>query len=292
MTRTFVTFGSTILLSACLISTSVHAATAEELIVQAQAAYAARDYDAAGAQKAQDAADLYSEAAKTATITNVKSAALVGLSEALNFVATASDVRDVKLEKYLAGIEAADAVVKAAGISDVTAIPPADIARLKALPAAELSLVVEALYMRGVNLGQWATVNGIAASLGRWPELRSLMETVVTLGGASVHEYGPYRVLGRGNAKIPETLGGSAVKADKYLSTAWKNTLSTVVTTISTNGYNNIYLAELFKAGGKLKEATDLMNALISADVAAVKPPLVPEFVRAQKEAAEILKTW
>lgn len=264
------------------------AQTSEELMNQAKAAYAAREYSAAGAAKSQEAADLYAQAAKSATDKKTQNLALVGQSEALYFVGAANTAAEVKIEKHLAGLEIADSVVKAYGINDVTNVPAADLARLKALPADELALVGEALYFRGTNLGQWGNANGVMESLGRWPELRSTMEVIVNLGVFGAHEYGAYRVLGRGYFKVPGLFGGSNKQAEKYLSAAVKYTLAPGQV-FSMNGYNNLYIAELYKDIGKEKEAKEILEAFVAADAKALNPPSYVEFLEAQKEAQVML---
>jgi hypothetical protein len=281
-------FGS---LAAFVVGTAAsHASaqTTEELMNQAKAAYAAREYSAAGAAKSQEAADLYAQAAKTATDKKTQALALVGQSEALYFVGAANAAAEVKIEKHLAGLELADSVVKSYGISDVTNVPAADITRLKALPADELALLGEALYFRGTNLGQWGNANGVMESLGRWPELRSTMEVIVNLGVFGAHEYGAYRVLGRGYFKVPGLFGGSNKQAEKYLSAAVKFTLAPGQV-FSMNGYNNLYIAELYKDIGKEKEAKEILEAFVAADAKALNPPSYVEFLEAQKEAQVML---
>ncbi|MDZ4082179.1 MAG: hypothetical protein U1E10_04530 [Bdellovibrionales bacterium] len=264
------------------------AQTSEELMNQAKAAYAAREYSAVGAAKSQEAADLYAQAAKSATDKKTQHLALVGQSEALYFVGAANTAAEVKIEKHLAGLEIADIVVKAYGVTDVTNVPAADLARLKALPADELALVGEALYFRGINLGQWGNANGVMESLGRWPELRSTMEVIVNLGVFGSHEYGAYRVLGRGYFKVPGLFGGSNKQAEKYLSAALKYTLAPGQV-FSTNGYNNLYIAELYKDIGKEKEAKEILEAFVAADAKVLNPPSYVEFLEAQKEAQVML---
>lgn len=264
------------------------AQTLEELMNQAKEAYAAREYSAAGAAKSQEAADIYAQVARSATDKKTQHLALVGQSEALFFVGAANTAAEVKIEKHLAGLEIADSVVKAYGISDVTNVVAIDLARLKALPADELALVGEALYYRGINLGQWGNANGVMESLGRWPELRSTMEVIVNLGVFAAHEYGAYRVLGRGYFKVPGLFGGSNKQAEKYLSAAVKFTLAPGQA-FSVNGYNNLYIAELYKDIGKEKEAKEILEAFVAADAKALAPPSYVEFIETQKEARVML---
>ncbi|HRK06245.1 MAG TPA: hypothetical protein PLZ57_00630 [Pseudobdellovibrionaceae bacterium] len=270
---------------------SAQAADFATLVNEAKVAYEARGYDAAGRLQAERAVDLYKQAMAVASNDAEKFTSMIGQSEAQYFVGNSTDDNQVKIERHLAGLEIADAVVKAFGVQDVTAVAEADLQRLKALPADQLALLGEALYYRGINLGQWGAANGVMASLGRWPELRSTMELIVNINLKNIHEYGAFRTLGRGYFKVPGMFGGSNKRAEKYLSEAVKQTLA-AGQIFSTNGYNNIYYAELLKDLGRDQEAKDLLQAFVNSQVLAVNPPSKQEYVRAQGEAADLLAQW
>lgn len=274
------------------LSFAARAATTEELLAQARKAYSEREYSAAGIQHAQEAADLYGQLATQTTDAKAKAKYLVGQAEAFYFVGNANASSNVKIEKHLKGMEAADQAAKLLGVADVTKVSDADVERLKtSLSAEDLLLLAEALYQRGTNLGQWGAANGVTSSLGKWPELRSTMNLIINLGQKDLNEYGPYRVLGRGYYKIPALLGGDMKKADKYLSTALSKT-QVAGQPYSTNGFNTTYYADVLKENGETQKAKDLLAAFIKADPATLNPNLVPENKQAQKDAAELLKNW
>lgn len=270
---------------------SAQALTPAEQQALARKAYSERDYSPAGIQKAQDAANGFAQLAAQAADAKEKAQYLVEASEALYFVGNASDGNPVKIDKHQKGIDAADKATKLLGVPDVTKITDADIVNLKKRPAAEVALLAEAIYQRGVNLGQWGSANGVTESLGRWPELRDSMLAIVNLGYKEIHEYGPFRVLGRGYYKIPGILGGSNKKAEKYLSSAVSGSLA-AGQTYSVNGYNNTFLAELLKDIGQEPKARDLLRAFVAADMTTLQPTLVPENRHAQKEAADLMASW
>lgn len=280
-------------LAATLTAAQAFAESAQELEAKAAAAYAKRDYSNAGANSAQEAADLYAKAA-AASQGDAKAKYLAEQSAALYFVGDANTVKDVKIDKFLKGIGAADQSLKVLGIADVTTVTDAQLAQLKSsLKKEQLAILGGALYQRGANLGQWGQQNGVMQSLGKWPELRRTMEVIVNLGLlASTHNYGAYRILGRGYFKIPSLMGGDMVKATNYLKTAFNSTLVTLPNgkKVSKNGYNNTYYAEVLNENGDTAGAKAILQNLIAADPAQVDAASVPEIKNAQREAKELLK--
>jgi hypothetical protein len=267
---------------------TAQAQTASQLQSDAQAAYAARAYDNAGVQSAAKAAALYGSLVASATEQKAKAKYLVLQSEALYFVGNASTAKDMKVENHQKGMEAADQATKLLGLQAVTG---ADVEALKTtLSKEDLALLGEALYQRGVNLGQWGAANGVLESLSKWPELRDNMQLIADLGLKQIHEFGAYRTLGRGYFKIPEMLGGSKAKAEKYFSVAVSSTLAQGQV-YSTNGYNNLFYAEFLQAQGQTAKAKELLQAFLQADANTLNPASVPENKQAQFEAAELLKS-
>lgn len=267
------------------------AATPVEAIQQAEQAYAQREYDNAGAAKAQAAADLFAQAAADKSIgTPVKAVALAGQAEAIYFVANVATDNNVKIAKHLEGMNAADAALKLYGINDVNNVSDSDVARLKALPADELNVVAKAMFQRGINLGQWGAASGVAQSLGKWPELRANMDLLTKIGKTDIAQYGPYRTLGLGYYKIPALLGGSMAKADKYLSTAVSKTLA-AGQVYSVNGHNNVFYAQVLRDNGNAAKAKELLQNFLKADPNTLNPGSAPETKAAQREAAELLKS-
>ncbi len=267
------------------------AATPVEAIQQAEQAYAQREYDNAGVAKAQEAANLFAQAAADKSVSNVmKAVALTGQAEAIYFVANVSTDNNVKIAKHLEGMNAADAALKLYGINDVNNVSDADVARLKGLADEELNVVAKAMFQRGINLGQWGAASGVAQSLGKWPELRTNMDLLTKIGKTDIAQYGPYRTLGLGYYKIPALLGGSMAKADKYLSTAVSKTLA-AGQVYSVNGYNNVFYAQVLRDNGNAAKAKDLLQQFLKADPNTLNPGAAPETKAAQREAAELLKS-
>lgn len=265
----------------------VHAST----LTEAEVAYNLRDFSEVGLKSAQTAASIYGELAQSADNQESKNNFLIGQSMSYYFVGTAVSKKDDKIKYHLKGYEAADMVVKSYGISDVEKVSDEKLDELAELPEQKLNQLGEALYYRGINLGQWGNANGVLDSLSRWPELRDNMFLLVNLGLEGIHEFGAYRVLGRGYFKIPGILGGSMKKATKYLTDAVKGSVAEGQF-FSTNGTNNIYYAELLKETGETKTAIAYLAKFISADVNQLHPDLVPENKNAQKEAQELIKSW
>jgi hypothetical protein len=288
--KSFFVLSATALLS-FLVSQSVLASTPDELKAQAEKAYAARDYNAAGIKSAQDAQDLYAQLVAQTTEPSAKATFLVRQAEASYFVGVATADQQTKLDRLQNGIDLADQATKLLGVANVTSVSDADLQRLKALPKETLALLGDALYYRGASLGQWGQANGVTSSLGKWPELSTNMELIINLGVKEVHSYGAYRTLGRGYFKIPGILGGDMAKATKYLAAAVKNTL-VAGQIYSVNGTNNNFYAEILKENGDEAGARALLNAYLTADVATLDPKGIAESKQAQAEAQDLLKSW
>lgn len=269
-------------------------------MTEAEAAYAARGYDAAGIAKAEEAVSLYQDAALVATGVELTKAQ-AGVARASSFYgSTLPDTNptehDAKVAAHELGYSIAELAVKANGVADIKAVSATEMTALKALPADQLQAVGEALYYYGANLGQWGKLNGLEA-LKRWPELAQTMKDVIALGFKSIHEYGPLRILGFGNYNTKK-FGGSLIEAEKFLSAAVKAT-AIAGTSVSAFGYNNLYLALVLHDRGvdetdatKLQEAKDLLTAFIAADGKASGVAYLAEFVQSQKEAAGVLAKW
>jgi hypothetical protein len=269
--------------------TSAFAGEKEDLIQQAQELYSQRDYNAAGIASADQAAQKYAELLKIAVDDQERAQFSVERAQALYFVGSASEPRDIKLKYHTMGMEAAKVALKVFGITDTTQVNTEELK--ESLTPEQLSVAAEAIYQYGINLGQWGQANGVTQSLSRWPELRDTMITVNNLGKKDIHEYGPYRVLGRGYYKIPGLLGGDMAKAEKYLATAVSKSLA-AGQVYSINGFNNTYYAEVLKEQGKRQQAIDLLKAYLTADPTTVNPDAVPESKEAQKNAKDLLKAW
>jgi len=286
------------ILATSIISTVAMADDATQLANQAQTAFALRDFNAPGINKAQEAASLFDKAANVAGLDALtKAKNLTSESAALYFVGNASTVNSTKLASLLKGTQVADQAVKLiAGTKNVTfdvaTVPVASLQILKSqLTPEALNLLGDALYERGANLGQWGQANSVLQSLAKWPELRHNLEVLDTLGIASNHMYGGYRILGRAYFKIPGLLGGDMNKAAKYLSIAVAKTL-VAGQIYSAEGSNNIFYADVLHEQGDDQKATAILTAFIKADPAKVDPANIPEIRQAQKDAAEDMRGW
>jgi len=284
-------------LAASLISTQsfADADPAAGAAAKAKEAFAKRDYTNAGIHSAQQAADLYAEAAKLSTGA-AQANYLIQEAGAIYFVGEASTNNDVKIEKHLKGIQLTDQALKNLGIDNVPGITDAQIAQLKSAKSKdELSLIAEGLYYRGTNLGQWGQANGVVQSLSKWPELRRTMETIQALGLVATHDFGAFRVLGRGYFKIPRLLGGDMGKATFYLKTAFEKTkakINNVTQEFSRNGYNNNYYAEVLKENNEAAKGKELLQKFIAADPKAIDSENEVELKHAQEQAKELLKSF
>ncbi len=269
-------------------ATTVKAATPEELLTQAQAAFAQRDYTADGIKHAQDAVDAYTQLVGMTTDKKAIAQYSSGLSESLYFVGDASSDNNIKLSVHQQGITAADNALKLYNVTNVSSVAQPILDSLKALPADEQATLGGLLYQRGANLGKWGEANGILASLNKWPELRDTMQLIINIGQKADHQYGAYRILGRGYYKIPGFLGGDVQKSMQFLSAAVKNTL-VPGTIFSKSGYNNIYLADVYKDNGKADQAKAILQAFVAADPASIDANSVVEIKKSQKDAQDML---
>lgn len=265
------------------------AQTKQEIVVEAEKAFAGRDYTIAGIANAQRAADLYAQLSGMAMDQKEKASFMVAQAEALYFVGNASDEIKVKIEKHWSGYELSSAAVSAFGVTDVTKADPSKLKSI--LSAQDLEVLGEGLYFRGINLGQWGAANGVVQSLSKWPELRDTMQLIINLGLEAIHDFGANRTLGRGYFKIPAMLGGSQKKAKEYLTAAFEKTLN-ANKTFSINGYNNIYLAEVLLENGGEDRAIEILEAFVNADKSTFKTDNLPETLQAQKDAKKILADW
>jgi hypothetical protein len=291
MKITYSGFASSLVLMASLAAGAQQAAAPADLEAQAQTEFAQRAYSNAGVQSALAAAGHYTQAAQVASDKVEKSNDLALAAAAYYFAGGAVSDNTAKKDHYLKGIAAASQALALYGVNDVRNVSDQQKSALKALPAQQLAIVQEALYQRGTNLGQWGQANGVASSLGKWPELKDNMQLVIDLGGAANHQYGAYRTLGFGYYKIPGLLGGSAKKADQYLSIAVSKTLAPGQT-YSVDGYNNTFYAQILNGAGQTQKAKDLLVAFIKADPATLLPGYAQENRQAQLEAADLLKSW
>jgi hypothetical protein len=270
-----------------LVSVSAFAETPQE--ASAQKAYDSRDYSQPGRASAAEAVRLFGDLAKTTADANLKAQYLVKQAASSFFLGDSASDNNEKIAQFTAGMGSSNAALKLTGINDVNNVTDADIANITKRSKDEITLVAEALYVYGINLGQWGQANGVMQSLNKWPELRTTMELIVKVGARGLHEYGAYRTLGRGYFKIPALLGGDVAKAQKYLSTAVQGSLAPGQV-YSTNGYNNLFYADLLIDQGQQAQAKKILQDFVKADPKTTLPGYEPETREAQRLALVMLK--
>ncbi len=159
--------------------------------------------------------------------------------------------------------------------------------QLATLNPAQKETLANSYYFYGANLGKWGEANGIASSLGRWPELQETMKKVIALKMAHVQDYGAYRILGRAFYKLPFPLGSNK-KALKYLETAFDETKNGH--DISHHGLNIIYYANVLIAEDNKALAKTILTSFVSKDPMTFNVERIPETKDELIEAKEILK--
>ena len=255
---------------------------------QAASEYSKREFSEAGIGHAREAAKLYGELAASASDNNAKAKFLTSQSQSQYFVGNASSDNGTKKDQHWAGYQSASEALRLLGVDDPQR---ADAGQLKGLPVEQRTMIAEALYHRGANLGMWGQANGVVSSLGRWPELRKYMELIEEIGMASHRDFGAARTLGRGYYKIPRLLGGSMDRAYEYLSNAVNQT-KVSGQPFSRNGYNNTFYAEVLNAQGRTDEAIEMLKAFVAASPENVDRNEVPEIRQSQREAADLISAW
>lgn len=179
------------------------------------------------------AADAYSDLAQSETVNLKKAQLLSKEAEAIYFYGTRVNDNEIKKSAHDRGQKTAMVAVGILAQAPGVARDPSyktDLAR--------------AYYWYGANLGKWGEANGVLASLGRWPELKSNMQNILQLDD-SVEDYGVYRILGRGYMKVPFE---SSTEGLKFLKKGYDSTLTTVAgLTLSRNSTTVVYYLDILK---------------------------------------------
>jgi hypothetical protein len=267
---------------------------ANEKAELAAAAYAKRDFTADGVKKAQEATTLYAEAVAAETDPVMQLTLMQELATAHYFLGTAMSNKDDRKVQHQVAMDLNDQVMIRLGVQPDLA-PELTDAQINSisnnLSAREELLLADAMYSKGINLAQWGNLNGIASSIGELPVVLGLMERVEMLGYADIHEYGPYRTIGRIKFMLPAILGGDLVDSERYLKDAFRKTL-VEGQRYSLNAYNNIYLAETLYKKGKETQAIRLLEMFVAADPSTLKANHEPENAEALKTAEALLNDW
>ncbi len=261
---------------------------------EAAAAYAQRDFNEAGVKNAQNAVSLYQEAIAAEADSLAKLTLKLDLATAHYFLGTAMEDKDERKAQHQSAMDVADEIMQEMGVQPDQApeLTQAQVtALLNKMTDEEELILSDAMYSKGINLAQWGNLNGIASSIGKLPVVLGLMERVEMLGYESIHEYGPYRTIGRINFKLPKLLGGDLDKSEQYLKDAYRKTL-VKGQRYSVNGYNNIYLAETLYKRGKETKAIELLDYFLAADPTTLKENSEPENLEALRVAQELADDW
>ncbi len=260
----------------------------------AAAAYSQRDYTTEGVEKALESIELYKEAVTAETVETAKLQLMLDQATAHYFLGTAMDKKADRKEQHLMAIDMADAVLSQLGVDPKKAheLTKDEItALLNKYDEVHEYFIADAMYSKGINLSQWGNLQGPASAIGRLSEVTGVMERIGMMGYESIHEYGPYRTIGRIKFVLPTILGGDLKESEKFLIDAYRNSLAEGQR-YSVNGYNNIYLAETLYKQGKETQGRRLIDTFLAADPATLKPNHEPENREALRVAQELHDKW
>lgn len=245
-----------------LFSLSTFAQTVQE----AHDLYAQRGKDVSFAQQA---ADMFLTLADSTEDKLSKATYLNEASNALYYVASQATSKEDKKRIHTQGFNKASVAIS--------------LMRGTSVEAEKVQLAL-GLYRYGANLGKWGEANGVASSLSKWPNLKSTMESILSMGMKKTEWYGANRILGRAYYKLPFPLG-SKKKSYNFLKEAFDNTKNG--NKVSIHGLNNLYLADLLIAIGKKEQAKKLLEAFVSLDAETLNPARIPE-TKAEMEEARV----
>ncbi len=265
-----------------------------ELAQQAESAFALRDYNPAGVEKVKEAISLFDQALAVETDQNLKLSITNAQVSAYYFLGSALTVVDEKKAAHEKAMKLADSVMDSMGVNSQKAheLSQTQVNELmNKLSDEQEVLMTEAMYSKGISLAQWGSLNGIASSIGKLPEVLGLMDRIEWMGYSSIHEYGPYRTIGRINFMLPKLFGGDLEKSEDFLKRATQNTLAEGQK-YSLNGFNNVYFAETLYKLGKETQAKRLLEIFINADFSTLTPGKEPENREALRLAKDLFDNW
>lgn len=227
-------------------------------------------------QNAYKAYELYLDMAKTEPSEDVKAQNFWQASQAVFFVGERATDNTEKKKFHTQGFEAA--------AQGVAILQP----KWDSLSEVQKEILANSYYWYGGNLGKWGEANGIASSLGRWPELQNNMKNIIALKMQHVQDYGAFRILGRAFYKLPFPLGSNK-KAYSYLEKACEETKHPKYG-ISKNALNVVYFANIMIATGYADDAKKMLKTLVDIkDLNDYNPDRIPETKVEQADAATLL---
>lgn len=274
-----------------LLSLPAFSNTSAELAAEA---FALRDFNEAGVQKVVEAIGLYEKALAEETDTTVALNLRNKKATAHYFLGTALSNKDEMIEEHEAAMSLADSVMSAFGVKPDTAHELSSdqiIQLMNALGDSEEAILAEAFYAKGISLAQWGNLKGAISAISRLPEVFGLMGQIEMMGQESIHEYGPYRTIGRIKFVLPADFGGDLESSEDYLKKATVATLAPGQR-YSLNGYNNLYFAETLYARGKETLAIRVLQAFVEADFSTLPVGSAPENRQALAQANKLLIDW
>jgi tetratricopeptide (TPR) repeat protein len=281
------------ILSAALVF-SAQIGFASSLLEQADQAYAQRDYNDQGVKMVEQAIELYEQAMGEATDELDRLLILKQQATAYYFLGSSLSTTNTKKAAHETAMALAEQSMDILGVDgkkahQLTHSQVNDI--MNKLSDDQQLLLAEAMYAKGISLAQWGNLSGIASSIGRLPEVLGLMDRIEMLDKSHINQYGPYRTIGRINFVLPSLFGGDLAKSEEYLNQAYRLTLADGQR-YSTNGYNNLYLAETLHKRGKETQAKRLLETFLNADFSTLAEGNEPENREALRVAQDLFESW
>lgn len=229
-------------------------------------------------QNAFKAYELYLDMAKTEPSEDLKAQNYWLAGQAVFFVGEAAKDNSEKKKYHTMGFEAA--------AKGVALLEP----KWDSLSESQKEILANSYYWYGGNLGKWGEANGIASSLGRWPELQNNMKNIIALKMQHIQDFGAFRILARAFYKLPFPLGSNK-KAYNYIEKACEETKHPKYG-ISRNSLNVLYYAQIMIATGYADDAEKMLKTLVDiTDLNDYNPDRVPETKVEQAEAVALLNS-
>lgn len=275
-----------------LLSTQV--LMAQSALEQAAAEYNLRDYNAEGVKHVEAAIELYNQALNEEQEQTARLKIRGELATTYYFLGSSREATKDKIAAHEEAMDLANKNIEALGadskkIHQWTAAQIAEISNK--LNEEQRLLLAEAMYSKGVSLAQWGNLNGVASSIGRLPEVLGLMDRIEMMNLSHISEYGPYRTIGRINFVLPALFGGDLAKSEEFLTQAYRQSL-VEGQRYSSNGYNNLYLAETLHKRGKENQAKRLLETFLQADFDTLAEGSEPENREALRVAQDLFDSW
>jgi len=267
---------------------------AQSALELAAAEYGKRDYNAEGVRHVEAAIELYNQALNEELDQTAQLQIRGELATAFYFLGSSYESNKDKIAAHEKAMDLANQSIDALGadskkIHELTAAQIAEISNK--LSEERRLLLAEAMYSKGVSLAQWGSLNGVASSIGRLPEVLGLMDRIEMMNLSHINEYGPYRTIGRINFVLPSLFGGDLAKSEEFLTLAYRQSL-VEGQRYSSNGFNNLYLAETLHKRGKETQAKRLIETFLQADVDTLAEGNEPENREALRVAQDLFDSW